>query len=136
MASIGASSQPNLNSEEAFSIATLTPGAQTIAVGEMFSGFGFGSVTANLTFTTTAPGDLRLTEIGSPSWTSDLGLQDAGVQNVDIPGGSLVFFSWSLTYTAVPEPSTWEMMLLGFVGLGWTGYRRARITASTTAPTL
>jgi hypothetical protein len=27
---------------------------------------------------------------------------------------------------AVPEPSTWAMMLLGFAGLGYTGYRRAR----------
>jgi hypothetical protein len=27
---------------------------------------------------------------------------------------------------AVPEPSTWAMMLLGFAGLGFAGYRRAR----------
>jgi hypothetical protein len=27
---------------------------------------------------------------------------------------------------AVPEPSTWAMMLLGFAGLGYVGYRRAR----------
>ena len=27
---------------------------------------------------------------------------------------------------AVPEPSTWAMMLLGFVGLGFVGYRRKR----------
>jgi hypothetical protein len=26
----------------------------------------------------------------------------------------------------IPEPSTWAMMLLGFVGLGVLGYRRAR----------
>jgi phospholipase/lecithinase/hemolysin len=26
----------------------------------------------------------------------------------------------------VPEPSTWAMMLLGFLGLGFAGYRRAR----------
>ena len=25
---------------------------------------------------------------------------------------------------AVPEPSTWAMMLLGFAGLGYVGYRR------------
>jgi hypothetical protein len=25
---------------------------------------------------------------------------------------------------AVPEPSTWAMMLLGFAGLAWAGYRR------------
>ena len=28
----------------------------------------------------------------------------------------------------VPEPSTWAMILLGFVGLGFAGYRRARVT--------
>jgi hypothetical protein len=28
--------------------------------------------------------------------------------------------------TTVPEPSTWAMMLLGFAGLGYAGYRRAR----------
>jgi hypothetical protein len=27
---------------------------------------------------------------------------------------------------AVPEPSTWAMMLVGFAGLGLAGYRRAR----------
>ena len=29
---------------------------------------------------------------------------------------------------AVPEPSTWAMMLLGFAGLGYAGYRRARLS--------
>ena len=27
---------------------------------------------------------------------------------------------------AVPEPSTWALMLLGFAGLGFAGYRRSR----------
>jgi hypothetical protein len=27
---------------------------------------------------------------------------------------------------SVPEPSTWAMMLIGFAGLGYAGYRRAR----------
>ena len=27
---------------------------------------------------------------------------------------------------SVPEPSTWSMMLLGFTGLGFAGYRSAR----------
>ena len=27
---------------------------------------------------------------------------------------------------AAPEPSTWAMMLLGFAGLGFAGYRRAK----------
>ena len=28
--------------------------------------------------------------------------------------------------TAVPEPSTWAMLLIGFVGLGYAGYRGSR----------
>ena len=31
---------------------------------------------------------------------------------------------------AVPEPSTWAMMVLGFAGLGFAGYRKARKAAS------
>ena len=32
--------------------------------------------------------------------------------------------------TAVPEPSTWAMMLLGFTGLGFAGYRKSRKAAA------
>jgi uncharacterized protein (TIGR03118 family) len=35
--------------------------------------------------------------------------------------------------TAVPEPSTWAMMMLGFVGLGFAGYRSRRMR---TAPVM
>ena len=28
--------------------------------------------------------------------------------------------------TAIPEPATWAMMLVGFAGIGFAGYRRAR----------
>lgn len=35
----------------------------------------------------------------------------------------------TLTPTAVPETSTWAMMLTGFAGLGFATYRRARKTA-------
>jgi len=35
--------------------------------------------------------------------------------------------------TAVPEPSTWAMMMLGFVGLGFAGYRSRRMR---TAPVI
>ena len=33
--------------------------------------------------------------------------------------------------TAVPEPSTWAMMVVGFAGLGFAGYRASRRTAVT-----
>jgi hypothetical protein len=32
--------------------------------------------------------------------------------------------------TAAPEPSTWAMMLLGFGGLGFAGYRRAKAASA------
>jgi hypothetical protein len=35
--------------------------------------------------------------------------------------------------TSVPEPSTWAMMLLGFAGLGFAGYRSSRNAASIAA---
>jgi PEP-CTERM motif len=32
--------------------------------------------------------------------------------------------------SGIPEPSTWAMLLFGFVGLGFAGYRKARATVS------
>jgi hypothetical protein len=32
----------------------------------------------------------------------------------------------SFVLTSVPEPSTWAMMLVGFAGLGFAGYRASR----------
>jgi hypothetical protein len=34
--------------------------------------------------------------------------------------------AFSLTGTVVPEPSTWALMLLGFTGIGYAAFRRAR----------
>jgi len=34
------------------------------------------------------------------------------------------YFSTTLTMTAVPEPSTWAMMIAGFLGVGFLAYRR------------
>jgi hypothetical protein len=34
--------------------------------------------------------------------------------------------TFSVSETPVPESSTWIMMLLGFGGLGYAGYRRSR----------
>ena len=31
---------------------------------------------------------------------------------------------------AVPEPSTWALMMLGFAGLGSAGYRRAKMAVA------
>jgi PEP-CTERM motif len=39
----------------------------------------------------------------------------------------------SLTVDIVPEPSTWVMMLIGFAGLGFAGYRTSRKAVSIAA---
>jgi choice-of-anchor C domain-containing protein len=36
----------------------------------------------------------------------------------------------NVNVAAVPEPSTWAMMILGFLGLGFLGYRKSSKTAS------
>jgi hypothetical protein len=44
----------------------------------------------------------------------------------DIVRGTTFNAAFSLSGSVVPEPSTWAMMLLGFAGLGFAGYRHAR----------
>ena len=65
------------------------------------------------------------------SWTRD----DPGIApdwlrvGTDIVGGTpapTFNAAFSLNGSVVPELSTWAMMLLGFAGLGFAGYRRAR----------
>jgi PEP-CTERM motif len=46
--------------------------------------------------------------------------------------GFKVFFQ-SDVEAAVPEPSTWALLLLGFAGLGFVGYRKARPTRALAA---
>jgi hypothetical protein len=58
-------------------------------------------------FTTTAPGQLSFTDLAG------------GNDNV----GNLLD---NVSVTAVPEPSTWAMMILGFLGLGFLGYRKSK----------
>ena len=41
-------------------------------------------------------------------------------------GGSITGFNESMATTAIPEPSTWAMLALGFGGLAFLGAKRAR----------
>jgi hypothetical protein len=60
----------------------------------------------------------------------DLGALGRGNQTIDLfytLTASEAGVGFGFTYNlAAPESSTWAMMLLGFAGLGYAGYRRAR----------
>lgn len=62
-------------------------------------------------------------------------LEFAAVGTSDSYGGSLdaVSLTTASLTTAVPEPSTWAMMLMGFCGLGLIAYRWKNRTASAVA---
>jgi hypothetical protein len=83
-----------------------------------------GGTSATFTDSSTDPGtgnfspfSLNFTATGSSTLISFEGLtgdQYLGLDNVSVDGVT----------SAVPEPSTWAMMILGFCGLGFMAYRR------------
>ena len=62
----------------------------------------------------------------------------AGAHSFDVQYDQLAYVAAQSSFAtpsgvsigSVPEPSTWAMMLLGFVGLGFAGYRKARSAVS------
>jgi hypothetical protein len=64
------------------------------------------------------------------TWTRDAMLAPDWLRvGTDIVGGDkppTFNAAFSLSGAVVPEPSTWIMMLLGFVGIGFVGYRKSR----------
>ena len=80
-------------------------------------------ILANATYTLNLILDTRMTlKDGAPT-VADHGFSSA---SVFYDGGTPVGLDIDTTFnvSAVPEPSTWAMMILGFVGLGFMSYRR------------
>jgi PEP-CTERM motif len=114
----------------------LTSGAGTLPAGDTFSlifGYdinGSGWVYSP-TFTTLAAADAYFNGMAI-----DLGTVGAGTQDLDLSYQLTAMGdppSYAVTYDisgtgvtpTVPEPSTWAMMVIGFAGLGYVGWRRA-----------
>jgi len=66
---------------------------------------------------------------GSPGYGDNYQAFLAG----QIPGSSRFYYQTGAISAAAPEPATWAMMLLGFAGLGFAGYRQARKNAPAVA---
>jgi PEP-CTERM motif len=71
------------------------------------------------------------------SWTRDDSREGIAPDwlrvGTDITGQGPFNAAFSVSGTTVPEPSTWAMMLLGFAGLSFAGYRQARKAAAASA---
>jgi hypothetical protein len=46
---------------------------------------------------------------------------------INLVNGDIDIAQSMASINVIPEPSTWVMMLLGFAGLGYAGYRKARV---------
>jgi hypothetical protein len=104
----------------------VTPAGEFFTLGGNFDGTGYGTLSVNLvnpgfgissfgifgnfTYTASSPVD----PIGLPGGGAPV--DPIGTPGGDPPGGA----------SAVPEPSTWAMLLLGFAGLGYAGFRRSK----------
>jgi hypothetical protein len=88
-----------------------------------------GYVSGNPLSDTTTYDSQTLSSIGATPGTYKWTWGSGANQNITLVVGA----------GAIPEPSTWAMMLLGLAGLGFVGYRRAgrrRIAASHASPAI
>jgi hypothetical protein len=70
-------------------------------------------------------GNAIATDGGQASWDENLGPSTASVDiNGSISPADSESFQINGVANAVPEPSTWAMMILGFLGLGVMAYRK------------
>jgi outer membrane lipase/esterase len=94
------------------------------------------------------PSGFGFTNVSDPCWTGGFTDPNSGTlcsPNLDdqnqflfwdqvhpTAAGHLLAAEFALdALNTVPEPSTWVMMLVGFAGLGFAGYRRSRKGAIT-----
>jgi hypothetical protein len=86
------------------------------------SGLGSSSAPSGLGSSSITPSGLGAGSSGASDAGSSYGSGSVSTVFTTFPGGGGFVF----TLTPVPEASTWAMMLLGFAGLGYAGWRGSR----------
>jgi hypothetical protein len=83
----------------------------------------------NTTTTPGAPGSFSGWMLANFTFKADATSEVLSFLAVGTPAGNLPPFALldGVSLSAVPEPSTWAMMLVGFGGLGYAAYRRRRM---------
>jgi hypothetical protein len=113
--------------------------ATAVSTGTAIGGSAFWDVSEHLTAGGLSIGQLTTVDaVGGVTQLSDH-ITFAPVSSIVVrkdigfaANGGLVDLSiidQNFSQTAVPEPSTWAMMLLGFAGLGFVGFRKAKSNA-------
>jgi hypothetical protein len=64
-------------------------------------------------------------DLSSPFNLGDIAYVKFGYGTTPTLGGPIDGVTFGQISSSVPEPSTWAMLLIGFAGLGYAGYRRA-----------
>jgi hypothetical protein len=111
-----------------------------IALGQIFYHIAYGIIPPpppSALDLASGGSDLRPPSIapsGLVTGASDVGYTGVGLTDVGDTGGGLTLTSVNTSdvglATAVPEPSTWAIMALGFTGLGFMGWRGSQKTAA------
>jgi hypothetical protein len=108
-----------------FDTLTITLSAPVTAFGLDFTTPSGGSLLFGLDNGYTS--SVSTTAFGNPpqfeGFTSDTAFTTITLSD-RLPNGWFVFDVTTAVASAVPEPSTWAMMILGFCGLGFMAYRR------------
>ena len=102
-----------------------------IALGQIFYHIAYGITPPSLSSAldlASGGGDPPIPSGGLVTGGSDVGSTGAGLTDGGSTGSIVTDETGGVgvTLTAIPEASTWAMMLLGFAGLGFAGYRASR----------
>lgn len=138
----GQNAAPYGDSTQYASVGTVpSPGTSTLTLGGNYNyvGLYWGSVDAyNDLFVIDASGEhlvnaanygsILTPSIGDQGPNGSLYINiftDSAITGLRFSSTSKAFEFDNLTVAAVPEASTWAMMILGFLGLGFIGYRKS-----------
>ena len=103
-------------------------GYNSITLTGSFGGDAFSTLTYLNSASAGAPGSFSGWSTASFTFTANASSELLSFLSVGTPAGNVPPFALldGVSLTAVPEPSTWAMMFVGFAGLGYAALRRRR----------
>lgn len=89
----------------------------------------------NVPYSTVSAGNYSATEFSYDVWTPHAWGENAGYQNVSLPGDYDYGHNFIAEFTvaATPLPSSWTMLLVGFAGIGFFAYLGKKRSADVAA---